>query len=389
MNIHEYQAKQLLREAGVPTLKGYPAFSVMEAREAAETLGGDTWIVKAQIHAGGRGKAGGVVVCQSLEAVEAAAQKLFNACLVTPQTGPEGQIVRRLYIEEGCQIDREFYLSFVIDRVYACTTIIASPAGGMDIEAVAQSTPEQVLHLPIDPATGLQDFHGRRVAFFLGLSGKHIQACTQLLHNVYQAFTAHDAELIEINPLVLSRSGELYALDAKISFDDSALFRHPDLEMLRDPGEETAIEIDARNHDLSYVKLNGNIGCMVNGAGLAMATMDIIKLHGGEPANFLDVGGGANQEKVTAAFKMILADPQVRAILINIFGGIMRCDVLAEGIVAAAREVQLHVPMVVRLQGTNVALGREILAASQLPIISEDALSIAAQKVVEAAKGAS
>lgn len=388
MNIHEYQAKKLLKQVGVPVPVGQEAFSVEEAVAAAKTLGGSLWVLKAQIHAGGRGKAGGVVLCRSVDEVQAAAQKLLGSTLVTHQTGPKGQQVRRLYVEQGCNIDKELYLSLLVDRHSERIAVIASAAGGMDIEEVAAKTPEKILSFTIDPVIGLESYHARKVAFALGLKDQAIKQMGKLLHGLYQGFVASDMNMLEINPLVVTKEGDLIALDAKVTFDDNALFRHPHIEALRDTDEEDPMETQAKEHELSYVKLDGNIGCMVNGAGLAMATMDIIKLHGGEPANFLDVGGGATQEKVSAAFKLILADPNVQAILINIFGGIMRCDVIAQGIVAAAREISLKVPMVVRLQGTNMDLGKQILKDSKLAVISADELSDAAHKVVQAAKEA-
>lgn len=388
MNIHEYQAKRLLKQFGVPVLAGQEAFTVAEAVAAAEQLGGNLWVLKAQIHAGGRGKAGGVILCRSIEEIQAAAQKLLGSTLVTHQTGPKGQVVRRLYIEQGCAIESELYLSLLVDRKAERISVIASAAGGMDIEEVAAHTPEKILTFSMDPVTGYQSFHGRKVAFALGLKDQAVKQMAKLLQGLYEGFLKTDMNMLEINPLVVTKEGNLVALDAKVTFDDNALFRHSDVETLRDVDEEDPMETQAKEHELSYVKLDGNIGCMVNGAGLAMATMDIIKLHGGEPANFLDVGGGATQERVSAAFKLILADPNVSAILINIFGGIMRCDVIAQGIVAAAREISLTVPMVVRLQGTNMDLGKQILKDSQLAIIAADELSDAAHKVVQAAKEA-
>jgi succinyl-CoA synthetase beta subunit len=388
MNIHEYQAKQVLKQFGVPISPGYPAFSSEEAVAAAQKLAGDLWVVKAQIHAGGRGKAGGVILCRSHAEVKAAAEKLLGSVLVTHQTGPKGQVVRRLYVEQGCAIAQELYLSMLVDRQSERIAIIASAAGGVDIEEVAAKTPEKIVTFTLDPVVGCQAYHGRKLAFALGLEGQCVKQMGALFKSLYDAFTAKDMNMLEINPLVVTKEGNLIALDAKITFDDNGLYRHADIEELRDTDEEDPMETQAKEHELSYVKLEGNIGCMVNGAGLAMATMDIIKLHGGEPANFLDVGGGATQEKVAAAFKLILADHHVEAILINIFGGIMRCDVIAQGIVAAAREVSLNVPMVVRLQGTNMELGKQILRDSHLTIIAADELAEAAQKVVQAAKEA-
>lgn len=388
MNIHEYQAKQLFRSYGVPVLQGEVAFSADEAVQVAQTMGGTLWVVKAQIHAGGRGKAGGVILAHSLDEVRQAATKLLGSTLVTHQTGPKGQMVRRIYVEQGCNIDKELYLSLVVDRVSESIAIIASTEGGVDIEEVSTKTPEKITTLTIDAAEGLQAYHGRKLAFSLGLSGQVNKQVAQLLEGVYSLFTKLDCNLMEINPLVVTKEGNVIALDGKVTFDDNGLMRHPEVEALRDIAEEDPAETEAHKYELSYVKLDGTIGCMVNGAGLAMATMDIIKLHGGEPANFLDVGGGATKEKVAAAFKIILADPNVQAILINIFGGIMRCDIIAEGIVAAAKEVSLTVPMVVRLQGTNMDLGKKILQQSGLKIISEDDFTNAAARVVQAVREA-
>ncbi len=388
MNIHEYQAKSILADYGVPILKGKVAYTVDEAIKVASELGGVLWVVKAQVHAGGRGKAGGVVLCRSSEEVRQAAKRLLGSHLVTHQTGPKGQEVGRIYIEEGCDFVQELYLSLLVDRTHQCLSFVASDAGGMDIEEVSQKTPDRILTLQIDPASGFHPYHGRKIAYGLGLKGEQAKALGQLAQSLYQSFNALDANLIEINPLVITKSGDLVALDAKMAFDDNGLFRHPEIEQLRDEAEEDASELEAARQGLSYVKLSGNIGCMVNGAGLAMATMDIIKLHGAEPANFLDVGGGASQDKVAAAFKLILADSNVEAILINIFGGIMRCDIIAEGIVCAAKEVSLTVPMVVRLQGTNEKEGKQILEESQLAIILADDLGDAAAKVAEAVREA-
>ncbi|GAB4152410.1 MAG: ADP-forming succinate--CoA ligase subunit beta [Sphingomonadales bacterium] len=386
MNIHEYQAKAVLSQFGAPVLKGYPAFTVAEAVDAANKLGGPVWVVKAQIHAGGRGKAGGVKVVKSVADVEAVATDLLGKTLVTHQTGPAGKEVARLYIEDGCAIARELYLSLLIDRATSRVAIMASTEGGMDIEAVAEETPEKIITLSVDPATGLMPFHARRVGFALGLEGALLKDFAALLKSLYQAFTEKDASLLEINPLVVTKDDKLVVLDAKMSFDNNSLFRQADILALRDTSEEDEKEIEASKYDLNYVSLDGNIGCMVNGAGLAMATMDIIKLNGAEPANFLDVGGGATQEKVTAAFKILLSDANVKGVLVNIFGGIMKCDVIANGIVAAAREVQLSVPLVVRLEGTNVELGQQILAQSGLPIIAANDLADAARKIVDAVK---
>ena len=388
MNIHEYQAKQLLGDCGVTVPRGKPAFSVEEAVSAARELGGPVWVVKAQIHAGGRGKAGGVKVVDSIEQVREAAGDMLGMTLVTHQTGPEGKEVKRLYIEEGCDIARELYLGLLIDRATSRVTVIASTEGGMDIEEVAENTPEKIITVVINPATGLQPFHARRLAFGLGLAGEQVRSAVKFLAAMYRSFVDLDASMVEINPLVVRGDGSLIALDAKMNFDSNALYRHPNVMALRDEDEEDPAEIEASKHDLSYIKLDGSIGCMVNGAGLAMATMDIIQLYGSSPANFLDVGGGATAEKVTVAFKIILADENVKGILVNIFGGIMRCDVIAEGIVTAAREVSLDRPLVVRLEGTNVDQGKQILADSGLPILSADNLADAAEKAVKAVKEA-
>lgn len=386
MNIHEYQAKALLAKFGVNVLEGYPAFTVDEAVSAAEKLSTDVKVVKAQIHAGGRGKAGGVKLAKSNDDVKNYATELLGKILVTHQTGPEGKEVGRLYIESGCDIKDELYLSLLVDRQTRAITVIASTEGGMDIEEVAEKTPEKIMNITINPVSGYQDFYGRQVAFKLGLTGQSFKDCVKLMRQLYTAFTTTDAEMLEINPLVVTGSGELVALDAKMNFDGNSLYRHPDILELRDETEEDASEIEASKYDLNYIKLDGTIGCMVNGAGLAMATMDIIKLYGEEPANFLDVGGGATKERVTAAFKIILRDPSVKAILVNIFGGIMRCDIIAEGIVAAAKEMDLHVPLVVRLEGTNVDLGKKILNESGLAIISANHLADAAEKVTNIVK---
>ncbi len=395
MNIHEYQAKSLLKKYGVAVPRGGVAYTPQEAEGVARELGGPVWVVKSQIHAGGRGAGkfkdkpdgkGGVRVVKSIEQVGRDTLEMLGHVLITKQTGPEGKEVKRVYIEEGCDIKRELYLSMLIDRGTSRVTIIASTEGGMAIEDVAEATPEKILTIAIDPATGIQQYHARKVAFGLGLEGKQVQVATRFLIAMYKAFTDLDASMVEINPLVVTGEGQIIALDAKMGFDDSALFRHKDIEELRDESEEDPAEIEANRHSLNYVKLDGSIGCMVNGAGLAMGTMDIIKHYGGEPANFLDVGGGATRERVTTAFKLILSDKNVEGILVNIFGGIMRCDVIAEGVVAAAREVSLHVPLVVRLEGTNVELGKKIMAESGLPIISADNLADAAEKIVKAVK---
>ena len=387
MNIHEYQAKAVLREFGVPVPRGHAAFSVEGAVKAAKDLGTPVLVVKAQIHAGGRGKAGGVKVVKSTEDVRKEAERLLGSVLVTHQTGPHGKQVNRLYIEEGSAIDREFYLSALVDRETSRIAFVVSTAGGMDIEEVARTHPEQIMTFSVDPATGIMPHHGRLVAQTLALRDDLAKQAVALLAKLYAAFTAKDMSLLEINPLVVTKDNELVCLDAKIGFDDNALYRHPDIVALRDLSEEDEKEIKASKYDLNYVALDGAIGCMVNGAGLAMATMDIIRLYGEAPANFLDVGGGASKEKVAAAFKIITADPKVRGILVNIFGGIMKCDVIAEGVVAAVKEVGLRVPLVVRLEGTNVELGKEIIAKSNLNVTSADDLDDAAQKIVKAVKG--
>ncbi len=388
MNIHEYQAKDVLGKFGVPVAIGKAAFSVDEAVSVAETLDGDIWVVKAQIHAGGRGKGGGVKVVKSLEGVRQAANDILGMTLVTHQTGAEGRLVKKIYVEQGSSIKNELYLSCLVDRATSRVAFIASTEGGMNIEEVAAKTPEKILTLTIDPASGYSGFHGRKIAYALGLEGAQVRQCVGLIGSLYKAMLGTDASLIEINPLVITGDDELLCLDAKMNFDDNALYRHKDILALRDLDEEDPAEIEASKYDLSYVKLDGSIGCMVNGAGLAMATMDIIKLYGEEPANFLDVGGGASKEQVINAFKIILTDPNVKGILVNIFGGIMRCDIIAEGIIAAAEEMNITVPLVVRLEGTNVALGKKILADSGLAIIPADDLGDAAQKVVAAVKAA-
>lgn len=393
MNIHEYQAKELLAKFGLPVPAGGVAYTAAQAVEVARRLGGEpsgtkAWAVKAQIHAGGRGKAGGVKLVRSEDEVAATARELIGKTLVTHQTGPEGRTVKRVYVEAASNIARELYLALSIDRGSGRITIIGAAEGGMEIEELAERAPEKIVKEAIDPAAGLTPFYARRLGFAFGLSAPQVNKLVEFVAALYRAFTELDAALVEINPLVLTAEGDLLALDAKLGFDDNALFRHPDVEALRDEDEEDPIELEAGKHALNYVKLDGNIGCMVNGAGLAMATMDIIKLFGGEPANFLDVGGGATKERVTIAFKLILSDPNVEAILVNIFGGIMRCDVIAEGIVSAAREVNLHVPLVVRLEGTNVELGRRILSQSGLALIAADGFEDAARKVVDAVKEA-
>ena len=397
MNIHEYQAKELLRGYGVPVLAGHIAWTAEEAEAAAAKLGGPISVVKAQIHAGGRGAGhfandpqgkGGVRLAKTPAEAGAAALAMLGHTLVTKQTGAAGRKVRRVYVEAGCDIKRELYVSLLVNRDTGRIGIIASTEGGMEIEHVAEHNPEKILSADIDPATGIWPYHGRDLAYRLGLEGKQVSSFTKFITALYTAFTALDCAVIEINPLVVTGAGDVVALDAKVSFDDNALYRHPDVEKLRDEAEEDPKELEAAKHALNYVALDGTIGCMVNGAGLAMATMDIIKLYGASPANFLDVGGGATKERVTAAVKILLSDPNVQGILVNIFGGIMRCDVIAEGVVAAAREVSLGVPLVVRLEGTNVALGKEIMAKSGLPIISADNLADAAEKVVKAVKDA-
>jgi succinyl-CoA synthetase beta subunit len=388
MNIHEYQAKAVLREFGVPVPRGIAAFTVEEAAKAAAELGGPVWVVKAQIHAGGRGKAGGVKVVKSIDDVRVEARRLLGSVLVTHQTGPHGKQVHRLYIEDGSMIDREFYLSALVDRESARIAFVVSTEGGMDIEDVAKSRPDRIMTSAVDPATGVMPHHGRRVAQALGLAGGLARQAESLVAKLYAAFVAKDMSMLEINPLVVTKSNELVCLDAKIGFDDNALYRHPDIVALRDLTEEDPKEIEASKYDLNYVALEGTIGCMVNGAGLAMATMDIIKLYGEAPANFLDVGGGATTEKVAAAFKIITSDPKVKGILVNIFGGIMKCDIIAAGVVAAVKEVGLQVPLVVRLEGTNVELGKTILTHSGLNVIAADDLDDAAQKIVKAVKEA-
>jgi succinyl-CoA synthetase beta subunit len=388
MNIHEYQAKALIGKFGVATPQGHVAYTADEAGQAAQKLGGSVWVVKAQIHAGGRGKAGGVKVVKSIDDVKATAAKMLGMTLVTHQTGPAGKVVKRIYVEAGCDIKRELYLGMLVDRATSRITIMASSEGGVEIEEVAAKSPEKILKVAVDPATGIQPYHARKIAFGLGLTGNQVASATKFILSMYRAFIELDCSIVEINPLVVTGAGDVLALDAKINFDDNALFRHKDIEDLRDPDEEDPAELEAAKHSLNYIKLDGNIGCMVNGAGLAMATMDIIKLYGGMPANFLDVGGGATKERVTTAFKIILSDHNVEGILVNIFGGIMRCDVIAEGVVAAAKEVSLHVPLVVRLEGTNVELGKKILAQSGLKILSADNLADAAEKVVKAVKEA-
>lgn len=387
MKIHEYQAKEILRRYGVTTPQGIACLSVEEAVSAAEKIGGDKWVVKAQIYAGGRGKGGGVKLAHSLAEVEALAAAMLKTPLITPQTGPEGQIVHRLYIEQGVDIHHEYYVGIVVDRSRQRACLMASSEGGMDIEQVATNMPEKIHKLLINPISGLADQEVDLLVKEIDIPASSQVAARTLMKGLYQAFDENDASLLEINPLIVTHDGQVIALDAKMNFDDNALFRHPEIASLRDLDEEDPLEIEAAKHDLSYIPLNGNIGCLVNGAGLAMATMDIIKLYGGNPANFLDVGGGATVDKVTEAFKIMLSNPSLRAILVNIFGGIMKCDVIAEGVTVAARQVKLSVPLVVRLEGTNVELGKKILAESGLPIISATDMADAAQKTVSAAAG--
>ncbi|WP_082541028.1 ADP-forming succinate--CoA ligase subunit beta [Pseudolabrys sp. Root1462] len=388
MNIHEYQAKAVLKEFGVPVPRGIPAFTVDEAIKAANDLGGPVWVVKAQIHAGGRGKAGGVKVVKSVDDVKKESTRILGSTLVTHQTGPKGKVVNRLYIEEGSAIDKEFYLSALIDRETSRVAFVVSTEGGMDIEQVAHDTPDKILTFSVDPATGFMPHHARRVAQALNLTGDLAKQIGEILPKLYAAFTNKDMALLEINPLVVTKDAKIICLDAKVGFDDNALYRHPDVIALRDITEEDEKEVEASKYDLNYIALDGQIGCMVNGAGLAMASMDIIKLYGMEPANFLDVGGSATKDKVTAAFKIITSDPNVKGILVNIFGGIMKCDVIAEGVVAAVKEVGLKVPLVVRLEGTNVELGKKIIKESGLNVTSGDDLDDAAQKIVKAVKEA-
>ncbi|MBW4961289.1 ADP-forming succinate--CoA ligase subunit beta [Sulfitobacter sp. CW3] len=397
MNIHEYQAKALLRTYGAPVSDGRVVLKAEDAKTAAGALDGPLWVVKAQIHAGGRGKGsfkeadagekGGVRLTKSVEEAAEEAKKMLGRTLVTHQTGPAGKQVNRIYIEDGSGIETELYLALLVDRQTSRVGFVCSTEGGMDIEEVAASTPEKIISFSVDPATGYQPFHGRRIAFTLGLEGKQVKQCVTLMGQLYKAFVEKDMEMLEINPLIVTDSGDLKVLDAKVSFDGNAMYRHGDIAELRDTTEEDAKELEASKYDLNYIALDGEIGCMVNGAGLAMATMDIIKLYGAEPANFLDVGGGATKEKVTEAFKIITSDPQVKGILVNIFGGIMRCDVIAEGVVAAVKEVGLKVPLVVRLEGTNVAEGKAIINNSGLDVIAADNLKDGAQKIVKAVKG--
>ncbi|QJR12451.1 Succinate--CoA ligase [ADP-forming] subunit beta [Usitatibacter rugosus] len=387
MNIHEYQGKEIFRKYGVPTPRGIAAFSVPEAVKAANELGGKVWVVKAQIHAGGRGKGGGVKVAKSIAEVEQYAKQLLGMTLITHQTGPAGKLVKRLYIEEGADIKKELYVAMVVDRVTQRATLMASSEGGMDIEEVAHNTPEKIHRVAIDPGTGLKDAEAEGIARKIGVPEGSVAQARDLLKNFYKVFDEEDCSLAEINPLIVTGDGKVIALDAKLNFDSNALYRHKDVVAYRDLDEEDAAEIEASKFDLTYISLDGNIGCLVNGAGLAMATMDTIKLYGGSPANFLDVGGGATAEKVTEAFKIMLKNPEVKAILVNIFGGIMKCDTIANGVVTAAKQVALKVPLVVRLEGTNVELGKQILKDSGLPIISASNMGDAAEKAVAAAKG--
>ncbi len=387
MNIHEYQAKEILRKYGVATLKGQVVDSPDHAKEAARMLGGSVWVVKAQIHAGGRGKGGGVKLAKSLDEVATLTKQILGMTLVTHQTGPEGKVVNKVFIEQGCNIKKEYYVAALLDRNTGRVTLMASREGGMDIEEVAEKHPEKIHRVTVDPAVGLQPFQARQLAFKLGMEDKVAAKAAKFMLGLYKAYIATDCAIAEINPLVETAEGEVIALDGKMNFDSNALFRHPDIQELRDLSEEEASEIEASKYDLAFIKLDGNIGCLVNGAGLAMSTMDIIKIHGGNPANFLDVGGGANKEKVTAAFKIILKDPNVKGIFVNIFGGIMKCDIIAEGVIAASKEVGLKVPLVVRLEGTNVELGKKILKDSGLNIIPADDLTDGANKIVAAVKG--
>ena len=384
MNIHEYQAKELFRQYGVRTLEGVVASNPDEAANACKQLGGNIWVVKAQVHAGGRGKGGGIVLCRSADEVYEAASNLIGKQLITPQTTNEGVEVRKIYVEEGCNISKELYLGIVLDREKELPVIMASTEGGVEIEEVAHKNPEKILKVHLDPITGLGDWQAREIAFGLGLEGKQIKNCIQFMKSLYKLFIELDCSIVEINPLVVNTDNEIIALDAKINFDSSGLFRHPDVENLRDTNEEEPLETRANEVGLNYIKLDGEIGCMVNGAGLAMATMDIIKLHGGEPANFLDVGGGASSKQVAEGFRVILSDPEVKAIFVNIFGGIMRCDFIAEGIIEAANEIDMSVPLIVRLAGTNVELGKKMLSESGLDLIAADDMDDGAKKAIQA-----
>ncbi|KYG68889.1 succinate--CoA ligase subunit beta [Bdellovibrio bacteriovorus] len=387
MNIHEYQAKEILRKFGVATLKGKVAHSPEEAVAAAKEIGGNIWVVKAQIHAGGRGKGGGVKIAKTLQEVEDLTKKMIGMTLVTHQTGPEGKVVQKVFIEQGCNIAKEYYVACLIDRATGRAAMMASSEGGMDIEEVAEHNPDAIKKVDIDPTVGLMPFQARQLAFQIGMSPEIVNKAVKFFQGLYNAFITTDCSIAEINPLVVTKEGEVLCLDAKMNFDSNALFRHQDIVELRDLNEEEPSEIEASKFDLAFIKLDGNIGCLVNGAGLAMATLDIIKLHGASPANFLDVGGGANKEKVTAAFKIILKDPNVKGILVNIFGGIMKCDIIAEGVIAASKELGLKVPLVCRLEGTNVELGKKMLRESGLNITPADDLTDAAKKIVAAVKG--
>lgn len=387
VNVHEYQAKGLMKKFDIEVLKSSTATTAEEAVKAAEELGGNIWVVKAQIHAGGRGKGGGVKLAKSLAEVKEHATSILGMNLVTHQTGPEGKKVNLVLIEQGCDIDHEYYAGIVLDRNTGKITFMVSVEGGMEIEKVAAETPEKIIKVAIDPAVGFSPYVGRKLAFGLGLKGEVMKKAVKFFKGLYELYVAKDCSIVEINPLVTTKQGDMIALDAKLNFDDNALFRHPDIQEMRDPTEESAQELEAEKHGLSFISLDGNIGCLVNGAGLAMGTLDILKIHGGEPANFLDVGGGATKETVQKAFSLILEDSKVTAILVNIFGGIMKCDIIAEGVVAAARELELSVPLVVRLEGTNVSLGKKILNESGLAIIAADDLGDAAKKAVAAAKG--
>lgn len=388
MNVHEYQAKELMRQYGISVLNGQVAKTVDEAMEGAKKLGGSIWVVKAQIHAGGRGKAGGVKLAKSMDEVKEHATDILGKTLVTHQTGPEGKEVNTLFIEEGCDIDHEYYVGLVLDRAVGKVTFMASSEGGVEIEKVAEETPEKIIKVAVDPAVGYTPFIGRKLAYGIGIKDKEmVKKASKFFQGLYNLYMEKDCTTAEINPLVTTKSGDIIALDAKLNFDDNALFRHPEVEELRDVTEESEKELEASKYGLSYISLDGNIGCLVNGAGLAMGTMDIIKLQGGEPANFLDVGGSATKETVEKAFSIILSDDNVKAILVNIFGGIMKCDIIAEGVLAAAKSLGIRVPLVVRLEGTNVALGKKILGESDLDIIAADDLADAAKKVVAAAKG--
>ena len=383
MNIHEYQAKEIFKSYGIPVSTGSVAYTIDEIESAVNNVSGPTWVVKAQIHAGGRGKGGGVKVVSSSEDAIQEAKKMFGMNLITPQTGPEGKLVQRLYIENGSDIEKELYLSCLVDRATSKVAFIVSKMGGMDIEKVAEETPGEITTIFIEPSSGVTDANVKTIADSLDLTGPLADQLDGLIKNLYKFFVEKDASLLEINPLIITDTKKLICLDAKVNFDDNALYRHPEIEELRDPNEEDKYELEAAKHDLAYIKLDGSIGCMVNGAGLAMASLDIIKLYGGEPANFLDVGGGASKEKVTSAFKIILSDPGVKGILVNIFGGIMRCDIIADGIIAAAKELQINVPLVVRLEGTNVEEGKDILNNSGIDIVSATDLDDAAKKIVE------